>query len=68
MICCPLTSKAKGYPFEVATRVGDEQGVALSDHIKNVDWRARNANFKCRAIPEDAVVHVLAKLEALLFN
>jgi mRNA interferase MazF len=68
MVCCPLTTKAKGYPFEVATRVGGKQGVALSDQIKNLDWRVRNASFKCRITPEDAVDHVLAKLGSLLFS
>lgn len=63
---CPITSKAKGYPFEVALpsalRVS---GVILSDHVKNLDWRARRSSFIARA-PSRVVDEVRAKLMALL--
>jgi mRNA interferase MazF len=49
MICVPITSKAKGYPFEVAVTGGKIAGVALADHVKNLDWRARGAVFIERA-------------------
>ena len=43
MICCPVTTKKKGYPFEVAIKCksGNTKGVALADHIKSLDWEAR---------------------------
>ena len=45
MLCCPLTTRAKGYPFEVA--LNDDRGsVALADQVKSVDWRARQAQRK----------------------
>jgi mRNA interferase MazF len=65
MICCPLTTKIKGYPFEVTTKVGGKSGVALVDHIKNVDWRARNADRKGSVGPE-VLDEALAKIESLL--
>ena len=52
MICCPLTSQIKGYPFEVAIS-GARRNVALADQIKNLDWRARNAVKKGTATAEE---------------
>lgn len=40
---CPITSKVKGYPFEVAIDTGKISGVILADHLKNIDWRSRKA-------------------------
>ena len=45
LICCPLTTKIKGYPFEV-TIEGTPQNVALSDQVKSLDWKARKAKHK----------------------
>ena len=38
---CPITSKVKGYPFEVPVQTASVLGVVLSDHFKNLDWQAR---------------------------
>ena len=38
---CPITSKVKGYPFEVPIQTASVSGVVLSDHFKNLDWQAR---------------------------
>ena len=51
MICVPITSMAKGYPFEVPVAGKKIAGVALADHVKNLDWRARGAIFIERAAP-----------------
>lgn len=48
MLCCPLTTQSKGYPFEVVI-AGDPPSVALSDQIKSLDWTVRGARFKGRA-------------------
>lgn len=40
---CPITSKVKGYPFEVLVQTASISGAVLSDHLKNVDWIARRA-------------------------
>jgi len=66
MICCPITNQQKGYPFEVALPDGvGVTGVILSDQVKSLDWRARQADF-ITALPDDVVEDVLAKLRTLL--
>ncbi len=50
-ILFPITSKIKGYPFEVAINSPEVEGVVLSDQIKNLDWRIRNARFIVKVNP-----------------
>jgi len=45
LITCPITSKIKGYPFEVAVEGEKISGVVLSDQVKNFDWKTRKAVF-----------------------
>src|SRR3989344_6707725 len=42
-LACPITSKIKGYPFEVSFKIKTVQGVILSDQIRGIDWAERNA-------------------------
>jgi mRNA interferase MazF len=43
-LICPITSHAKGYPFEVPLPADCAfQGVVLADHIKSADLKARGA-------------------------
>ena len=66
MLCCPMTSAVKGYPFEVAMPVGAVvEGVILSDQIKSLDWRAHKAKFAGHA-PDDVISEVIAKAQTLL--
>jgi mRNA interferase MazF len=44
-LCCPITSNVKGYPFEVVVKGKKIDGVVLSDHLKNLDWKAREIKF-----------------------
>jgi mRNA interferase MazF len=63
---CPITSSVKGYPFEVLLPETEEfSGAILSDQIKSLDWRVRQAKRISRA-PKDVVSEVLAKIRALL--
>jgi mRNA interferase MazF len=63
---CPITSQSKGYPFEVAVPTGLKvSGVILSDQVKSLDWKARNARFVCQ-LPAQPFQEVVAKLGALL--
>jgi len=66
MLCCPITSQVKGYPFEVAVE-GDAgvSGVILADQVKSLDWQARQAKRKGRVAPE-VIGHALARVRALL--
>ncbi|NLO89482.1 MAG: endoribonuclease MazF [Clostridia bacterium] len=65
-LACPITSKVKGYPFEVKLPKGlGISGVVLADQIKNVDWVARSAQFVCKA-PSGVIEQVLFKIYVLL--
>lgn len=66
MLCCPVTSRAKGYPFEVALPDGGPaHGVVLADQVRNLDWRARRSEVLGRA-PASVVAAVLARVQALV--
>ena len=42
----PITSQIKGYPFEVQLKDNMiTKGVIISDQIKSLDWKSRNADF-----------------------
>lgn len=63
---CPITSKIKGYPFEVVLPdTGVIKGVILADQIKSLDWRARHAVLACRAACQ-IVDEVVGKVRAIL--
>lgn len=66
-LAMPITSKIKGYPFEVAIKNKNISGVILSDHIKSLDFRARNAKF-CGKVDSLTLKLTLQKLELLLFG
>lgn len=60
-ILCPITSHQKGYPFEVVIPPGLKViGVVLSDQIKSLDWKIREAEFICK-LPEAVVTESLKK-------
>src|SRR4051812_10730467 len=65
-IFCPITNQIKGYPFEVIlpARLA-VTGAILSDQVKSLDWRARNATFICR-LPALTIAEVLQKLNTLV--
>lgn len=48
-LCCPITSKVKGYPFEVAVDGRTVHGVVLCDHVRSIDFRQRGVSFTERA-------------------
>jgi mRNA interferase MazF len=66
VIMCPVTSKIKGYPFEVVIPVDfPVNGAILSDQVKSLDWRVRNAEY-ILSLPEAIISTVLKKLALLL--
>jgi mRNA interferase MazF len=65
MVCCPMSTKIKGHPFEVVTQVDGADCAVLSDQVKSLDWKVRHAKKKS-VISEDVLVHVRAKMKALL--
>lgn len=64
MICCPLTTRIKGYPFEVSI-AGSPASVVLADQVKSLDWRARRAARKGR-VTDAELGQIRAKLRAVL--
>lgn len=67
-VVCPITSKAKGYPFEVP--LPDDcpiSGVCLADHIKSQDLRVRNPS-KAASLTEQGLRPVYKKIAGLLFG
>ena len=65
-ILCPITSQTKGYPFEALIPSGlPVAGAILSDQVKSLDWRVRNAELIC-TLPAETISDVLQKLSVLL--
>ena len=64
-IFCPVTSKGKGYPFEVHLPAGlPVTGVALADQVRSLDWRARRAELAGR-LPQETLTEITGKLQTL---
>ncbi|HEY0777127.1 MAG TPA: endoribonuclease MazF [Gemmatirosa sp.] len=65
-LCCPVTTRVKGYPFEVPVPDGLEvAGVVLADQLKSLDWRGRRAATFAR-LPLPVIGAVLVRARALL--
>ncbi len=65
-LVCPITSRVKGYPFEVELPEGLPVGGAiLADHVKSLDWQKRRAEPAGR-VPAEVLRDVQARLAALL--
>jgi mRNA interferase MazF len=66
MLCCPMTSQMKWYPFEVLIASDtDRDSVVLADQVKSLDWKVRKAVKKGIASIE-VIVETLIKLQTLL--
>lgn len=64
MVCCPMTTKIKGYPFEVIL-AGQPTRAVLADQVNSLDWRQRRARWKGR-ITDAELAEVRAKACALI--
>ena len=63
---CPITSRIKGYPFEVVLPPGLKvEGAILSDQVKSLDWRVRKARRLC-TVPPEVMSETLGRLLALI--
>lgn len=65
VVCVPVTSKRKGFPFEVPLRDRNAASVALTHQVLTADWRARKA-FSRGFSTDDEMLEVEAKVRALL--
>jgi len=64
MLCCPMTTRIKGYPFEILI-AGNPPSAVLADQVKSLDWVAHQASRKGKtSAPE--LTEVRAKLVALI--
>ncbi len=64
-VFCPITSKAKGYPFELAVPAGlTVGGVVLCDHVRSQDWQERQWQPICK-VPLSFVHEVMARMLTL---
>jgi mRNA interferase MazF len=67
-IFCPVTSRVKGYPFEVILPEKMEiAGAILTDQVKSLDWQARKAK-KLGRLPHVLLKEVFAKIRPLLID
>ncbi len=64
MVCCPMTTQIKNYPFEVVISA-DNPSAVLADQVKSLDWRKRRARRK-GAISAAELTEVRAKIRALI--
>lgn len=67
-VLCPATRQAKGYAFEV--EIANPDGtttVVLAEHLRNVDWTARNIQL-IRRVSEAELSEVVARIDALLVS
>ena len=60
-VFCPITSRVKGYPFELAVPAGlSVGGVVLCDHVRSQDWKERQWQPICK-VAATFVQDVLAR-------
>ena len=65
-VCCPVTSRVRGYPFEVLLPQGlGIEGAILSDQLKSLDWRVRKAR-RIGSVPADVLQETVGKILALV--
>jgi mRNA interferase MazF len=64
MLCCPMTTQIKGYPFEVPIP-GKRPGAVLTDQVKSLDWVVRKAKYKGKVSPA-LLADVRTKIIALV--
>jgi len=65
-IFCPVTTRIKGYPFEVVIPEGLKiSGVILADQVKNFDWTVRKTKLITR-LPISVTDEVSKKLKTLI--
>lgn len=65
MLCCPITTHVKGYPFEVAVEGAAKGGVILADQVKSLDWQVRRAEKKGK-VAKTVLEEVVGKVRAIL--
>ena len=65
-IFCPITSKQKGYPFEVVIKGLKIDGSILSDQVKSLDWKIRNIEYIER-VNDNILEEVFDKIKVIIW-
>jgi mRNA interferase MazF len=66
MLCCPITTQVKGYPFEVAVEgTARVRGVILADQVKSLDWQVKRAEKRGK-VAKPVLEEVIDKVKAIL--
>ena len=66
ILICPITSRKKGWPFEVELPESlKTSGVVLADQLRSVDCKARKARFIETSL-RSFINEVLGKIESLV--
>lgn len=65
MLVCPISSKVKGYPFEVRIKTKKIDGAVLADQVKSLDWLIRKVSFAEKA-PHEVVQQACDLVETLI--
>ena len=65
-LVCPVTSRVKGYPFEVPVKTKTITGVALADQVRSIDWRVRKA--KCVETLDSKTLRDIARIASALLT
>ena len=64
---CPITSKVKGFSFEVLLpEEVQTKGVVLIHHLRSIDWKTRGIKL-IEPAPISVINEICAKLEPLIF-
>ncbi len=67
IIVCPITSQVKNYPFEVSLpETNLIKGVIISDQIKSLDYKIRDAEF-IEVVETETLQNVIKKISLLIF-
>lgn len=62
---CPISSKVKGYPFQVVIPTGlPVHGAILCEHMRSLDWRVRKASYLGR-MPDDVLLQLRGVLRTI---
>lgn len=65
LLCMPITSKIKKYPFELVINVKEIEGAILCDQVRSFDWRARKVR-KITTINVEQIQEALTKFKLLV--
>jgi mRNA interferase MazF len=66
-VVCPITTQVKGYPFEVVIPSGHPvTGVVLSDQLRCLDLKARNAKPYHTRAPRAVIEAIQLRIKLLL--